>query len=104
MLAASCAYQLETTGAALTPATKMPARSSATARNSASVGAVGIAAFAASAAPSASKNAPVKILENEWGSEETCEAGPLPGSVAGSRYVKELTALRRQSGSTASGC
>src|SRR5262245_46936336 len=63
--AATCAYQFETTGAALTPATRIPARSFDAEASSCSVGVRGFAATAAKMLPSASKNAPVKTREKE---------------------------------------
>src|SRR5215467_4809156 len=63
--AATCAYQFETTGAALMPVTRIPARSLDTEASSCSVGALGLAATAVNRLPSASKNAPVKTREKE---------------------------------------
>src|SRR6266498_2397037 len=104
IFAATWAYQLDTTGEALIALMSMPARSLATDSYSASVGIAGFCALAERAVQSDSKNAPVKTRENECGSEERCAAGAELGNVVGSWYVKEFTAFRRQSASTASGC
>src|ERR1700737_2386950 len=84
MPAATWAYQLGTTGACLTAPTSNPARSFATARSSCEVGAEGFWAVAASMLPRHSKKAPVKTLEKECGSDDSCRAGAMGGRLTGS--------------------
>ena len=82
--AATWAYQFGTTGACLIAPTSKPARSLATERSSCELGASGVWAVAVSMLPRHSKKAPVKIRENECGSDDNCCAGAIGGRLTGS--------------------
>src|SRR5205085_10154438 len=99
MLAATWLMKVGTTDAARMPWTRIAPMSWLTCSSARS----SLEFVVASMPANPSKNAPVKTREKECASELSEVAGAVVGSVSGSRQKNVLTALGRQSDSTADG-